>query len=176
MAKPFSPADLARLLMRHRTALYGYVFACVRNHADAEDILQLATIAVMEAGDQLRDEAGFLPWAREIARRRVLAHRRTSRKEQALDPELIQALAEAAERVEEKEPASPHQLALRTCLEHLPPESRKLIIARYDPKHGDAERLAAAFGHSVQSVYARVKRIKAALRNCVEKRLQQEPG
>lgn len=174
MAKSFSPADLARLLMKHRTALYGYVFACVRNHADAEDILQLATIAVMEAGGQLRDEAGFLPWAREIARRRVLAHRRTHRKEQVLDPALVQALSEAAERVEEKEPADPHQLALRICLDHLPPESRKLIIARYDPKQGDADRLAEKFGHSVQSVYARVKRIKAALRNCVEKRLQQE--
>lgn len=175
MAGGIHQGDLARLLMQHRTSLYGYIFACVRHHADAEDILQTTTVAVMESGGQLRDEAGFLPWAREIARRRVLAHRRGHQKEQVFDPELVRALAEAAERVDEKEPANPRQLALKACLDHLPPESRRLIIARYDPKAGDADALAKSFGHSVQSVYARIKRIKVALRNCVEKRLEQEP-
>ena len=28
-------AVVARLLLQHRAALYGYIFACVRNHADA---------------------------------------------------------------------------------------------------------------------------------------------
>src|SRR5688572_4299240 len=96
---------VARLLMQHRTALYGYIFACVRNHADAEDILQTVSVVVTESIDQLDSESGFLPWAREIARRRVLAHRRTARREQALDPDLVRQLAEAADRVEEKQPA-----------------------------------------------------------------------
>src|SRR5437899_4440244 len=100
--------QVARLLMQHRTALYGYIFACVRNHADAEDVLQNVTVAVMESYGQLRDEEGFLPWSREIARRRVLAHRRQHVREAALDPDLVQALAEAADRIEEKRPASEH--------------------------------------------------------------------
>jgi hypothetical protein len=33
-------AHLAQLLMRHRTALHAYIFASVRSHNDAEDILQ----------------------------------------------------------------------------------------------------------------------------------------
>src|SRR6516225_2345876 len=81
--------QIARLLMQHRTALYGYIYACVRNHADAEDILQNVSVAVTESIDKLADEAGFLPWAREIARRRVLAHRRSNAREQAWDPELL---------------------------------------------------------------------------------------
>ena len=68
------PPQVARLLMQHRTSLYGYIFACVRNHEDTEDILQNVSVAVVESVSQLKDEAGFLPWAREIARRRVLAH------------------------------------------------------------------------------------------------------
>src|SRR5258708_4250993 len=93
--------QIARLLMQHRTALYGYIFACVRQHADAEDILQNVSVAVMESIGQLRDEAGFLPWAREIARRRVLAHRRTSRREKPCDPEIVRALAGTSDRVEQ---------------------------------------------------------------------------
>jgi RNA polymerase sigma-70 factor (ECF subfamily) len=165
---------VARLLMQHRAALYGYIFACVRNHADAEDILQNVSVAVTESIEQLQSEAGFLPWAREIARRRVLAYRRTARREQPLDPDLVRQLAEAAERVEESRPASDHSAALAACLEALPPQSRKLIIGRYSDSAGGAEALAARFGRSVQGIYARIKRIKAALRDCVERRLQTE--
>src|SRR5947209_9396687 len=112
--------QITRLLMQHRTALYGYIFACVRNHADAEDILQNVSVAVMESIGQLRDEAGFLPWSREIARRRILAHKRLAQRERPLDPDLVQTLAEAADRVERREPASDQRTALMTCLESLP--------------------------------------------------------
>jgi RNA polymerase sigma-70 factor len=161
--------QVARLLMQHRTALYGYLFACVRNHADAEDVLQNVCVAVMESFGQLRDEAGFLPWAREIARRRVLAHRRQQAREVALDPDVVRALAEAADRVEERRPASEQQAALLACLEGLPPDSRRLIALRYDGV--DAAALASRFRRTVQAVYAQIKRIKTALRTCVEHRL-----
>ena len=161
--------QVARLLMQHRTSLYGYIFACVRNHVDAEDVLQNVCIAAMESFDQLRDESGFLPWAREIARRRVLAHRRQRAREAALDPDVVRALAEAADRVEERQPASDQQSALMACLETLPPDSRRLIAQRYDGV--DATTLATRFGRSVQAVYAQIKRIKTALRCCVERRL-----
>jgi RNA polymerase sigma-70 factor (ECF subfamily) len=166
--------QVARLLMHHRTALYGYIFACVRNHADAEDILQNVSVAVTESIHQLADERGFLPWAREIARRRVLAHRRTARREQAIDPELLARLAEASERVERERESSTHRAALLACLESLPDTSRRLIAQRYDGSAAGMHELAARFGRSVQGIYARVKRIKAALRECVERRLALE--
>jgi RNA polymerase sigma-70 factor (ECF subfamily) len=166
--------QVARLLMQHRTALYGYIFACVRNHADAEDILQNVSVAVTESIRQLTDEKGFLPWAREIARRRVLAHRRTARREQPLDPELLARLAEAAERVERDGDSSAHRAALLACLEALPEPSRRLIAQRYDGSASGMHELAARFGRTVQGIYARVKRIKAALRECVERRLSLE--
>lgn len=160
--------------MQHRTALYGYIYACVRNHADAEDILQNVSVAVTESIDRLTDEGGFLPWAREIARRRILAHRRTTGREQAFDPELLCRLAEAAERIEDDCPSSNHRSALMTCLEALPPRSRRLIAMRYEETFHGMHGLAEKFGRSVQSIYAQVKRIKARLRDCVKRRLALE--
>jgi RNA polymerase sigma-70 factor (ECF subfamily) len=165
--------QVARLLMQYRTALYGYIFACVRNHDDAEDILQNVSVAVTESIDQLQDDAGFLPWAREIARRRVLAHRRQTKREVPLDPEVVQRLAEAAGQVEEEEPSSPHRAALLACLESLPGESRKLIVMRYEGT-ADAQQLGRRLGRTVQSIYAHIKRIKSALRDCVARRLALE--
>jgi len=166
--------EVARLLMQHRTALYGFIFACVRHHDDTEDILQNVSVAVSESFAQLQDEAGFLPWAREIARRRILAHHRTCRRELVCDPELVRALAEAADKLEQEQPASAHRAALMACLEQLPGESRKLITMRYDGTSGNVARLAAYFGRSVQSIYAQIKRIKMALRDCVGRRLATE--
>jgi RNA polymerase sigma-70 factor len=160
--------------MQHRAALYGYIFACVRNHADAEDILQNVSVAVTESIEQLSNEAGFLPWAREIARRRILAHLRAVRREQPCDPELIRRLAEAAGRIEQEQPTSVYQAALMACLEQLPPQSRRLIALRYEDRSRRAEDLAALFGRSVQGIYAQIKRIKQALRRCVERRLALE--
>jgi RNA polymerase sigma-70 factor, ECF subfamily len=167
-------AHLAQLLMRHRTALYAYVLANVRNHADTEDILQNVSLVVVEAFEQLRDEAGFLPWAIEIARRRILKHHRVAGREQALDPELVGRLAEAAGRVEQATPTPVHHAALRSCLDGLPATSRRLMEQRYDGSVRDVAELAARVERSVQSVYAQIKRIKAALRDCVERRLEAE--
>jgi RNA polymerase sigma-70 factor (ECF subfamily) len=164
--------EIARLLMQNRGAIYGYILACVRDHHGAEDIFQNVSVAVIESFQQLQDEAGFLPWAREIARRRILAYRRSHAREQPLDPELVRRLAEAAERVDAARDPSAHHAALRACLESLPPASRKLIASRYDGS--DAEELAGRFGRSVQGIYAQVKRIKSALRDCVERRLTAE--
>lgn len=61
-------AHVAQLLMRHRTALHAYIFAAVRHHNNAEDILQNVSLAAVESSSQLADEAGFLPWSLEITR------------------------------------------------------------------------------------------------------------
>ncbi len=160
-------AQMAKLLMEHRNSLYAYILACARNHNDAEDILQNVSLAVTESADQLQDDSGFLPWAREIARRRILAHFRRSRRELPVDPELAQRLAEAADRIEEKRPLSARMEALQRCLELLPSESRELICLRYDDDVENVEALAKKFGRTVQAIYARLKRIKAVPRDCV---------
>jgi RNA polymerase sigma-70 factor, ECF subfamily len=166
--------QVARLLMKHRTSLYGFIFACVRHHDDTEDILQNVSVAVTESIAQLQDEAGFLPWAREIARRRILAHRRGSRRELVCDPEVVRALAEASDRVERELPASAHRAALMACLEGLPGDSRRLIQMRYEREFGNIVDIARQLGRTVQSVYAQLKRIKVALRECVSRRLALE--
>ena len=166
--------EIARLLMQHRAALYGFIYACIRNHDDTEDVFQNVSVAVTESIDQLRDEAGFLPWAREIARRRILAFRRGVQREVVFDPAIVQAMADASKRIEEQLPASDHQVALRACLESLPGESRRLIVLRYEKSSGDVAALARKFGRTVQSIYAQLKRIKLALRECVARRLALE--
>ncbi len=170
---PRLEGQLARLLTQHRTALYGYIFACLRDHHGAEDVLQEVSVAVIESAGQLRDLAGFLPWAREIARRRVLAHRRRAGREQPVDPQLAACLAEAAARMERTRPSAGVREALKVCLDRLPEAARRLLLMRYGEGAG-ADELARRIGRTVQGVYAIVKRAKESLRGCLNRLLARE--
>jgi len=167
-------AQIAKLLMQHRTALYSYILACVRSHADAEDILQNVSVAAIESMGELREESGFLPWAREIARRRMLAHFRRLKRELPVDPEVAARLAEAADRLERARPASAHRTALLACLERLPDENRQVIAMRYDGSVSGVADLAGKINRSVAATYSLIKRIKKVLRECVNHRLSVE--
>jgi RNA polymerase sigma-70 factor (ECF subfamily) len=166
--------EIARLMMEHRTALYGFVYSCVRNHHEAEDVLQEVSVAVIESAEELGDAEGFLPWAREIARRRTLAHLRARSRERSCDPELVERLAEASGRVERAEPAPRAREALMECLEELPVTLKEVVGMRYGSAVSSAAEAAERIGRSVQAVYSMLKRARQALRVCVERRLAQE--
>jgi RNA polymerase sigma-70 factor (ECF subfamily) len=166
--------QVTKLLVQHRTSLYSYILACVRNHTDAEDVFQEVSVAIIESMGDLREESGFLPWSREIARRRMLAHFRDSRRERVVDPEVATRLAEAADRLEQVQPASAHREALMACLEKLPAENRQLILMRYGGSATGVGELAAKVNRSLSATYALIKRIKTSLRECVNHRLSVE--
>jgi len=165
---------VAALLIRHRSSLYAYILACVRSHADAEDILQNVSLAVVQADDPPATGERFLAWAREIARRRVLEHFRKSKRLLPIDPHVALRLAEAAERVERKSAGTAHREALLGCLEKLPPESQQVLAACYGDSRASAADLAARFGRTEQAVHSLLYRIRQALRDCVSRRLSVE--
>ena len=165
---------LASLLMQHRTALYSYILSCVCRHADAEDILQTVLVAIIESGDSLQEKSEFLPWAFEVARRRILNHFSRSKRELPVDPGLIARLAEAAGRLEEAQPTSPYRTALLACLDRLPDPSRQVIKMRYDGSKSGVADVASKINRSVSATYSLIKRIKVILRECVERRLRTE--
>ncbi|NOX98735.1 MAG: sigma-70 family RNA polymerase sigma factor [Verrucomicrobia bacterium] len=168
--------NITRLLLEHRSALMAYILAAVRNHADADDIFQESSLAIATSFSQLREENGFLPWAREIARRRILAHVRKHKQLLLIDDELLDKLCEAAERIDlmEQRRAESQRKTLHTCLEQLPTESRRMIAMRYDSPTPPVESIAQQFGRSVQGTYALLKRIRLVLRDCVDNKLSQE--
>lgn len=167
---------ITRLLLEHRSPLLAYILAAVRNYADADDIFQETSLAITTSFSQLRDPSGFLPWAREIARRRILAHSRQKKRLLLIDDELLDKLSEAAERlnIQEQKQKESQRNILHSCLEQLPTESRRLIAMRYDSPSPPVESIAKQFGRSVQGTYALLKRIRFVLRDCVENKLSEE--
>ncbi len=165
------PARIAGLLMKFRADIYAYLLAAVRNHHDAEDLLQEVSLAATRSWERYEEGTNFRAWAREIARRRVLDYsKRLDRRAALLDPEVLSRLEAAALEVEETQPADLRRDALRKCLEAVQGPSRRVLELRYDQRL-DVPRIAAAVGRTVQATYAILKRVRQALRECADRRL-----
>ncbi|MEM7600414.1 MAG: hypothetical protein AAF357_03240, partial [Verrucomicrobiota bacterium] len=130
------------------------------------------SLAATRSSAKLRDRDGFLPWAREIARRRVLSHYRKSKRLTPVDPELATRLAETAAAMDEPLPIPPRIEALHSCLDALPAESRKLIALRYEDHRRPVETIGQQVGRSVQATYAILKRSRLLLRDCVNQKME----
>ncbi len=64
--------DFVRLLMRNEPALRAYSRSLLPDWHLVDEVIQEASVTLWEKFDQLRDEAGFLPWAKVVARFEVL--------------------------------------------------------------------------------------------------------
>jgi RNA polymerase sigma-70 factor (ECF subfamily) len=164
-------ARVTQLLMKHRTELFAYLLAAVRHPHDAEDLLQDVSLAASTSWAQYRPGTPFLPWAREIARRRVLNYgKRQGRRMALLEPEVLEQLDRAAGAVESEEPLDPRRAALRRCMAELAGEPRRVLEMRYGDKL-EVGRIADAIDRTVQATYAILKRTKQIIRECVGRKL-----
>jgi RNA polymerase sigma-70 factor, ECF subfamily len=164
-------AAIAKLLLRHRTALYAYIFACVRHHSDAEEILQEVAVTVVAAFEKLAKEEEFLPWAREIARRHVLSFFRRSSRPLVYDSDLVGLLSEAARDNLDQDEGTRRTTALRDCLENMPPKSQEIMRMRYDGSVSSVEEIAQHIGRTMAATYGILKRLRLNLRTCIERKL-----
>lgn len=157
--------QIAAQLMRHRTALYAYLLAAVRNTHDAEDLLQEVSVTVVRRWDQFQPGTSFTAWAREIARRHILDFAGRS-KRVTIDPALLDALDGAGEVETDR-----RRDALRECLRALSGPARRVVDLRYAGAM-DVPRIADAVGRTVQATYALLKRAREILRECADRKLQ----
>lgn len=165
---------IGRLIVQHRTALFGYLFACVRNHNDAEELFQEVAATVVSSFDKLRDEAEFLPWAREIARRHVLSFFRRSSRPMVYNTELIDLLANTPLEDDTLSEGNRRTEALHDCLDQLPKRSQEVIQMRYDGTVSGVDEIARRLGRSMAATYGILKRIRMTLRTCLETKLAAE--
>ena len=168
---PRTAPEIAGLLIENQSAVLGYILACVRNHADADDIFQEVSVAAVQLCEQLQDRDGFLPWVRQIARFRVLKHVERSKRLVPMSPDLINRLAEVAEEMDSGGLREARARCLNECVDALPPESRRMILMRYSDSGHSVEDIAKSINRSVQATYALLKRIRTVLRECVTAKL-----
>jgi RNA polymerase sigma-70 factor, ECF subfamily len=165
---------MTREFLQNRQALLGFIFALTRDSLVAEEVFQEVALAILAEAAAGKEVNPFLPWAREVARRRVAEHYRKSTRRHAVVP-LEESMVEVVCRsfAENEEPADVDRLRLdhlRRCIEKLPARAREAIDRRYRQQMG-IEKIAAALDWQIPSVNVLLARARKALADCIRSKL-----
>lgn len=149
-------ASLVRLFQRD---VYGKAFSIVKNHSDADDVVQETFLRVYRALPGFRYESSFRTWLITIATRQALNYLDRTRS----GHESLEADPEGPEhpglRVEDTQMAAlldeESRRMLAEALPRLPPRQKQALLLKLqnDWKY---ERIAAEMGTSVGSVKAHI--------------------
>jgi len=169
---------LTRDLLEHRQALLGFILALTRDFNSAEEIFQETALAILDEAAAGRQAEPFLPWAREVARRRVAEHHRVAaqnRRAIVMPADLLDGIALAFDENEEsREEARSRQKHLPACVAALTERVQRMIDLRYHQRLAVAA-IAQDVGWTVDAVHVALSRARKTLAECIERRLH-TPG
>ncbi len=173
-AKPQAGPDPNEAMVARITAaqrpLAAYIRTLVAPWGHPDDVLQEVNLVLWRKAAEFDGRGEFLTWACRIAYLQVLAHRKKLARERFVpfDEAVLADLAgPLAEGVRD---ANPRLAALRSCLDQLPADARRLIATRY-ADGGSVSAAAAELGRTAESVRVTLHRLRKALMRCIEKKL-----
>jgi len=174
MSSPF-PENAAQheafvqLYVKHEAAVFSFVLAMVSHTADAEDIVQRASMTMWRCFDKFELGTNFRAWAFQIAKNEVLNHlSKIKRDRHVFSEKLIGLLADRAE--EQAENLDARRRALDSCVEKLPADESEIVKGCY--REGSTIRsFAEQSGETANKVYKQLNRIRRRLQKCIERQL-----
>lgn len=175
---------LEGLIRAHQAELYRYARYLGADGFTAEDVVQDTFLAAAEGASPPADLAlGNKPnarrasaWLRGVARNVFLMHCRSKRTSPVKVDSNYLERAEGvwASRFLREGDGFDYVEALRRCLEALPRKQRRVIDLQYVHRKARAE-MAALFSMTDDGVKSLLRRIRAILADCIERRLR-SPG
>jgi RNA polymerase sigma-70 factor (ECF subfamily) len=173
---PPAPAEhtlrVQQLFVQHQARLRSFVLSLTPDFATADDVIQETFLVVTKKAAIFEPGSNFVAWARRIAVFTLLAQfRDRQRGPLPLADDVLEALAAAAPPEDEDAKHLQEVSLLRACLEQLAPAARELVRLRYFGEHLP-EEIAQMRAQSVNAINVTLSRARAALRECMERKLE----
>lgn len=168
-------AAFERLLELHSSHLRAFVAMKLPVPHLIDEIAHEAFVFAHRHIHDFRAGTDFGKWLRAIAfnliRKETLRHQRLSKnREKFLEHHLVQQATRG-----EFAPDLPLVSALEECLSRLPEQQRRLLERKYTLSESSRE-IASAFGQSEAWVRTTLCRVRTALRQCMENKLNGTSG
>ncbi len=161
--------EFVALFVRHEAAIHSFVLTLLPDLAAAEDVVQQASMTMWRRFDQYQPGTSFRNWAFQVAKFTAMNHITKLRRDRHVFSErLLEMLAEQATR--RSDHLDDQRRALAFCIERLGEDDRKTLAGCYQ-ESGTIKNFAEAVGQTPNAIYKRLNRIRAALLNCIERRL-----
>ena len=163
-----------RLFLQNERRLYAYILTLLAHRADADDILQEASLVMWDKFDEAAPPDDFAAWGCRIAYFKVLdfykkGHRGKVRFSQALLERVAETAVEQAGTLQ----LDARRDALAGCVEKLGARDRDLLARRFQPG-ATTRSTSEQVGRSVEAVYKALARVRHALLECAQRSLARE--
>jgi RNA polymerase sigma-70 factor (ECF subfamily) len=163
-----------RFFLQNQRRLYAYILTLVANRADADDVLQEASLVMWDKFDESHPPQDFAAWGCRIAYFKVLDfYKKSGRSRVHFSDAMLAHVAETAVEQAGTLQLDERREALNGCIEKLNAGDRELLARRF-AEGATTQSTAAQVGRSVEAVYKALAKIRQALFDCVSKRLAQE--
>jgi RNA polymerase sigma-70 factor (ECF subfamily) len=163
-----------RLFLQNERRLYAYILTLLPNRADADDVLQEASLVMWDKFDEHNPPGDFAAWGCRIAYFKVLDfYKKAQRSRVLFSQPMLERVAETAAEQAATLQLDARREALDGCLGKLRPADRELLARRF-AEGATTESTAAEVGRSVDAVYKALAKIRQALFDCVSRTLAQE--
>ncbi|HEY2584773.1 MAG TPA: sigma-70 family RNA polymerase sigma factor [Tepidisphaeraceae bacterium] len=162
--------EFVRLFTSHEARLRGFAISLIPNWADAEEVMQQASMAMWTKFAEFQSGTNFFAWASRIVYLEAMRFRQTQARDRVrFSDAFCRAVARIALTVSED--LADREKALSNCLAKLKPAERELIHRRYEDG-GSVEALAKAMGRSDDAIYGALRRIRRQLFDCITRTLR----
>ncbi len=165
--------DPATLIREHQAGVWRYVRYLGANRTEADDLVQETFLAVLQRPFEDRSRLETAAYLRIAARRRLLMLRRKEGREMQLVfpldelPLADQVWAEAAG----DDGLETYLVALRTCLQSAVTDRVRSALDMQYKEKASRTVIAEKLAMTVEGVKTLLRRAKASLRECVERKV-----
>lgn len=165
-----SARNMLRRFVEEDTALRAYVLAVTGSTCDTDDIVQNVWRILWEKIDVYDESRSLRAWAMGVARLEVLKWRqKLARRREVLSDRTLELLESSA--LELAPELDRRAELLEECLEMAPGDWRDLLVQKYFDGLS-ISRIAERMSRSVAAVEMALVRARRALKECVERKLQ----
>ena len=156
------------LTLQNAEPLLAFIRSLTRNEALVDDVFQETMLIAWRRLDAYDRERPFGPWLRGIAHKVALAQFRKHRREQPVEPPVVEALEQKIGGLEQHA-LEGHRMpgeALKECVSRLPGAFRDAIELTYRGDRSVAQAASAA-DVGVEAMKKRLQRARAMLADCL---------
>lgn len=171
--KKLSESEFVLLVTGQQSAIYAYILTLHPNRVAAQDILQETNLVLCRKVSEFEAGTNFRAWAFKVAYWQTMAHLKRVQRAGlvTLEPDVLDLVAQDAE--EQLADFDDRNLALKSCLQKLPPGDTSILLAHYQSGESLAE-ISGRLGRSREALKQVLLRIRRTLRLCIERQIASE--
>lgn len=165
---------LAKLIKRHESKIYGFIYSKIPDRDITNDIFQDTFIKVIKTlkSNSYNEEGKFLPWVMRISHNLVVDHYRKTKKmpmfRETEEFSIFSIMSDDSLTIENKIISEQVEMDLKKLIEELPADQKEVLVMRMYQDMSFKE-ISEATGVSINTSLGRMRYAIINLRKLVEK-------